>query len=157
MIPLPIEVLAAIPSGKPSFDKRPIYLGMCGAWQIIVAGIISYKNKDIDLVEKVLRVWTRPIDLAEADIIEVIDLLRKTNRYVLRATNLISMSKVWISGQWTDARDLPGVGIYVADCIGLFCLGCIDIESKDKTLLSYIKGLNENFYLCYCSPFSRDH
>jgi 3-methyladenine DNA glycosylase/8-oxoguanine DNA glycosylase len=131
-IPMPTEICT---------ETRPLQAGLYGSpWHVIVASQLLCRTRrscaDSVFAELIER-WPTPADLARADSPELEALLQPLGLYRNRARQLIRMSFQWIEGNWEDARELAGVGKYVADAIGLFCFGCTDLVSDDHALVKY--------------------
>lgn len=141
MMELPREMCkeAHLRAGENRFDLHPIQLGLGGSpWRVGIASILLNRTRR-SVAEPILRdllfFWSTPETLARADgLVNVIRSLGFQNR---RATVLTSFSVAWLTDEWRDFRDLPGVGTYVADAVGLCIFGCPDLESNDIALTTY--------------------
>jgi hypothetical protein len=49
---------------------------------------------------------------------------------------------MWLGDGWSDMRELPGVGVYVADAVGLFCFGCMELRCVDRVLTAFRDSLS---------------
>lgn len=126
MVPLPRLILKAIVPGpytKPSPD-RPLQesLGKC-PWRVAIASMLlcrTTRRQAEPALFNILRKWPAPEYLCRADSrdVEFVSRLRRN-----RARQLIRFSSLWLGDGWEDLRELPGVGVYVADAVGLACLG----------------------------------
>ena len=93
-------------------------------------------------VEKVLpefrRRWPGPNELLAADPSEVEGLCRPLGFARRRTQNLWKMSEAFVRGEWSDPRELPGVGEYGARSYEMFCMGKLgDDAPKDHALTIY--------------------
>lgn len=86
-----------------------------------------------------LRLYPTPEALCRAEDIE--ELVRPCGLYRNRARQLVRFSSLWLGDSWSEMRELPGVGIYVADAVGLFCFGCTELECYDAALRGYAECL----------------
>lgn len=139
MIPLPRDlVLSTKYSNSIRFDLSPIQLGLGrDPWKVIVASQLLVRVKrNVDIIRGVLTTWPTPATLAASDsVLEAV--LRPLGLWRRRAAQLQRMSLLYAEGAFQDVRDLPGVGPYVSDAVGLFCYGCTDLESSDGVLEQY--------------------
>lgn len=141
MISLPRERLRAIVPGPIEWGRAPLQsgLGRC-PWRIAVASMLCNRTKRT-AAEPVLKAlfawWPTAADLARALQPEVESLLRPLGLQRVRSRRLIRFSSLYTADGWQDLRDLPGVGKYVADAVGLCCFGCTELESMDGAMTSY--------------------
>lgn len=93
-------------------------------------------------VEKVLpefrRRWPGPKQFLQANVAEVVDLIRPLGFANRRSIALRKMTEAYLAGGWNNARELPGIGEYGARCWEIFCRGEIgDTPPNDHALLTY--------------------
>lgn len=93
-------------------------------------------------VEKVLpefrKRWPDPEGLLRSGTDELINVIRPLGFANRRAQNLQAMSRSFVAGGWTDARELPGVGEYAARAWEIFCRNELgDSPPKDHALAQY--------------------
>lgn len=143
MIPLPKGLLHSVrPSDRPHrYDLRPLQLGLGRQpWEVAVASILLCRTKRAqadEVLHRLLLQHPAPCILAKADTDALERIVQPCGLHRNRARALQRMSFRWTEAPWTDARELPGVGAYVADCIGLFCFGCTELECSDGVLHRY--------------------
>lgn len=122
----------------------PLQLAMGGCpWMVAVSSMMLCRTRRTQAEPVVREVFLRyptPGDLCRADGLE--NLLRPCGLHCSRARRLRRFSSTWFS-EWAELYDLPGVGAYVHDAVGLFCFGCTDLESNDRVLRSYVERLHE--------------
>lgn len=141
MMPLPRGLLLSVePSGEPRYDGPTLLQEGLGGdpWRVIVASVLlcrARRSQVAGCLRELLAAHPSPNHLARAEGLE--ELLRPCGLHRQRARQLQRLSSLWFSGAWEDARDLPGVGVYVADAVGLVCFGCVDLESTDAALRLY--------------------
>lgn len=138
MIPLPRELILAAPFCEaPRFDLSPVQLGFDGSpWHVAVASMLLCKVRlDRPLMEAVFAHWPDPESVAASDR-ALEELLRPLGLHRQRARQVQLLSRRWDT-DWADLRDHPGVGVYVADAVGLTCFGCVELESSDGVLATY--------------------
>ena len=93
-------------------------------------------------VEKVLpefrERWPTPQDFFKADWTDVGNLIGTLGFARRRTLNLMKMTERYLTGPWSDPRELPGVGEYAARAWEIFCQGELgDTEPKDHALTEY--------------------
>ena len=142
MVPLLREKLRAIVPTAVSSPQAGRLLQECLGgcpWRVSVASMLlcrtTRRQAEPALLE-LLRRWPGPEFLCRADLLEVESVVRPCGLYRNRARQLTRFSSLWLGDGWEDLRDLCGVGVYVADAVGLVCLGCTELESKDHALRS---------------------
>lgn len=147
MIPLPLSAIAQLQRElrAPEFGLDPIQLGMPTPWHVVVASMVRLRSKKWhqEMTRNLLTRWPTPLDMALAEKDEMYSYLNKVSTYKSLSHGLINMSIDWCSAKWSDLRDVTGVGIYVADCVGLFCFGCTDLASHNQDLQAYIQKRDE--------------
>jgi len=116
-------------------------------WLVIVTSMMLNCTRRKQ-VEKVLpdfvQLWPDPETFVKADDADVIDLIRPLGFANRRTVNLKSMSKRFITKDWFDARELPGVGAYAAAAYEIFCLGKVPAKAPDDhALKQYVFWFNE--------------
>lgn len=126
-------------------------LGGC-PWRVAVCSILLQRTKRTQMESTLVHIlgrWPTPMDLALADSEVLQTLLRPLGLYKTRARQLIRFSAEFLEDNWNDLRDLPGVGPYVADAVGLVCFGCTDLESADHALTAYARKLDRESIAAY--------
>ena len=146
MIPLP-RLMVRTAHSEPSVDLEAWLLqaGLGGCpWRVAVASILlnrTTRRQVEPVLVELLERWPGPVELAMADRAELADCIRPLGLQYNRARTLIRFSAEFLEDGWDDLRDLPGVGPYVADAVGLVCFGCTDLESSDRALAAYADKL----------------
>lgn len=116
-------------------------------WKILVACVLlnCTQRKQVErLIGELFRRWPTAAAMATADEAAVGDLLAPLGFKNRRAKNLVAMSKAFIEGNWTDARELPGCGVYAGRAHDIFCRGIVgDDEPKDHALVTYWRWLKK--------------
>src|SRR5580692_5861190 len=114
-------------------------------WKVAVASMLlcrTRRAKAEPCMDELLREWQGPEALARADAAEIESVKRPCGLHRQRARQLVRFSSLWFS-EYDDLRELPGVGLYVADAVGLFCFGCTELSCSDGVLREYAEGLCE--------------
>lgn len=142
VIPLPREKLKAVKSGVQT-DLAPGELlqeSLGGdPWRVAVASMLlcrTTRRQAEPVLQTLLLRWPYPEYLCRADVRDVEFVVRPCGLHRNRARQLIRFSSMWLGDGWVDLRDLPGVGLYVSDAVGLVCFGCTALESSDHALHS---------------------
>jgi hypothetical protein len=81
---------------------------------------------------KLLDLWPTAPVFAGAVGVEAV--VRPCGLHNQRARQLQRFTNLWLSDGWEALSELPGCGVYVRDCVGLFCFGDTNLESDDKVL-----------------------
>lgn len=142
MIPLPRDMLHATKfSPHWNVAARPIQVGLGrDPWKVAIASIMlcrTRREQMEDVLAEMLDIYQAPPDLAYAQEDALQTMLRPLGFHRQRARQMQRFSQKYTSTDWSDLRELPGVGKYVADSVGLFCFGCVQLESTDHALKAY--------------------
>lgn len=146
VISLPREMCVAAKSDElPAYGLQLLQEGLGkDAWRVAVASMLLCRTKRSQAepcLKQLLARWPDAAHLARSDLTELEAALRPLGLQRNRARQLQRMSSLWHSDAWQDVRDLPGVGVYVSDAVGLFVFGCTDLESSDHALRIYAERL----------------
>lgn len=147
MIPLPVSLISTKNSIEPpDFEKWPVQLGMPTPWHVAVASMIRLHTKKNakQMCQELFTAFPTPALLGAATLEHVRRILKKLPLRNRVAANICEMSMRYCSGHWMDLRDLPGVGLYVADCVGYFCFGATDLSSGDEELQDLVRQATIN-------------
>lgn len=142
MLRLTREMVKAVVPGPIVWDTPgplQLSLGRC-PWRVAVASMLLCRTRYIQAkstLKELLGRYPTPSALCCAEDIE--DIVRPCGLYRNRARQLTRFSCMWLGDGWSEMQELPGVGIYVADAVGLFCFGCTELESFDAVLREYAK------------------
>lgn len=142
MMKLPPELCwAAKPLLPVRFDAAPLQVGMNGnVWHTAVASMLlcrARRQQAEPVLRTLLERWPTHECLARSETAELEDVVRPCGLQRNRARQLQRMSVSYSAEWWDDLRELPGVGLYVADAVGLFCFGCTELESGDAVLQTF--------------------
>lgn len=145
MIELPREACLAASARAagtaPTFDRFPLQTGLGGCpWRVAVASVMLNRTRGPQarpVLRRFLARWPDAAAAADADVLDVADVLAPSGFQYRKARSVVALSRRWVLGGWSDARDLPGVGAYVADAVGMFCFGCLELDSQDRVLRRY--------------------
>ena len=87
--------------------------------------------------------WPTPQAFLLADPDEVRDVIRALGFANRRTDNLLKMTRQYVAGNWTHARELTGIGEYGAACHEIFCQGNVPvIPPNDHALKQYVVWYN---------------
>lgn len=78
------------------------------------------------------------LDMANADPKVLAEILKPLGFQNKRSKTLIKFSEDWVSKDWTDPRDLYGIGQYAADSYDIFYNNRLDVKPKDGVLVQYL-------------------
>ena len=145
MLPLSRELVkSAVPGLIDWSAQGPLQVGLGGCpWRVAVASMLLCRTRGSQarpVLKELLGLWPEAEALCKAEGLE--DTLRPCGLHRNRARQMQRYSCLWLSDGWSDMRELPGVGLYVADAVGLFCFGCVDLESSDEVLRRYADGIS---------------
>jgi endonuclease III len=150
MMPLPVELIAKeharFKDAPYDLNRTPLQLGTPGPWRVTITSILSqrYVERSRAYITTFFDIFKGPFDVANTNWTEVHTIIEPLfSRSSRKARQLVQLCDQWWRGSWTDLRDLPGVNLYVADCVGLFCFGDTSIESGSRDLLDYIQSQKE--------------
>ncbi len=124
---------------------QEIYLGDVidsqGIWRVFVCCMLLNRvtRDQVDKVRfELFRRWPDAQHMAQADFLDVEKVVRPLGLGTRRAKNLIRMSNDYLTKDWTDPRELWGLGQYAYDAYRIFVLG-MDVENpSDKFLKVYM-------------------
>lgn len=153
MIPLPRELCkAVVPHHCIRYDARPLQDGLGGCpWRVAVASIMLCRARKASVsyvLRDFFRNWPTASVAAVADAEHVASVIQPLGLYNSRARQLTRLSMRWETGAFDDMRDLPGVGPYVADAVGLVCFGCTDVVSGDLAMYAFARSYKRSGLRC---------
>lgn len=146
MLPLPrATVKSVVPGPLRWAAPGPLQacLGGC-PWRVAVGSMLLCRTRGAQarpVLKELLALHPTPEVVCRAEGLE--ELLRPCGLHRNRARQLQRFSCLWLSESWGDMRELPGVGVYVADAVGLFCFGCTDVECNDRVLRAYAEEVRD--------------
>ena len=111
-------------------------------WKSMVCCILLNRTKraQVDRVrEELFRTYTDALDMADADPVELARILQPLGFQNKRAQTLIKFSDDWVSKDWTDPKELHGIGQYAADSYDIFYNNKLDINPSDGVLVKYLE------------------
>jgi len=111
-------------------------------WKSMVCCILLNRTKraQVDRVrEELFRTYNDALDMADADLETLAKILQPLGFQNKRAKTLIKFSEDWVSKDWTDPRDLHGIGQYAADSYDIFYNNKLDINPNDGVLVKYLE------------------
>lgn len=139
---LPREKLRAIKFAAPSVPRadRLLQESLGGdPWKVAVASMLlcrTTRRQAEPALQELLASWPEAESLCRADSSVLGRAIRSCGLHNKRARQLIRFSNLYLGDGWNDLRELPGVGPYVYDAVGLVCFGCTELESSDGALVS---------------------
>lgn len=140
MIKLSREMLKAVVPGPVTPPRSEFLLqeslGGC-PWRVAVASMLLCRTTRRQAEPVLLRLLSKypgPEHVCRAPDLETV--VRPCGLHRSRARQIARFSAQWLGDGWEDLRELSGVGVYVADAVGLVCFGCTDLECSDSALVS---------------------
>ncbi len=123
------------------------------SWKIFVCCIfcnLTKRRTAEPYFWEVLKRWPTPKELSDANILELIELIKPLGLSQRRAKALKRMSYEFIHKDWkSDPSKLYGIGKYASDAYRIFVLDeWKDVEPKDGALVNYVNWRKENEYIC---------
>ena len=111
------------------------------SWMILVTCVMlnctTRKQVEKVLPEFVKR-WPTPQDFIKAATVDVATLIKPLGFVQRRTVALKRMTELYLTGPWSDPRELPGIGEYGARAWEIFCKGDLGNEPpKDHALVQY--------------------
>ena len=143
---LPREVckLKSLTAPKPNFSVSPIQAGMGGCpWRVAIASMLIQRGRSWCVrfvLDNVLKDYPNPEVLARSEYGALEYLLRPSMLRVNYARQLQRMSIKWLGNGWNDMRELPGVSVYVSDCVSVFCFNATTTVTNNEELKEYINA-----------------
>lgn len=137
MTPLPRELIHAVPWPEElRYDTSPIQCGLGGSpWHVTVSSVLLQRaRRKAPVLQDMFESWSTPELMACSITEDLEEVLHPLGLHRNRARFLQQLSNKWFTESWSDLRDLNGVGLYVADAVGLFCFGCTALDSTDGVL-----------------------
>jgi methyl-CpG-binding domain protein 4 len=119
-------------------------------WQILVS-CMMLNCTSRKQVEKVLPLflsyWPTAKDLLSADIEKISETISPLGFKNRRTKNLVKMSEAYLTSQWKDPRELPGIGEYAARSWEIFIKNNLgDGPPKDGVLGLYWEWRKKHGY-----------
>jgi methyl-CpG-binding domain protein 4 len=110
-------------------------------WNILVACLMlncTSRRQVEQVMPEFMRRWPTAADVAAADTSDLTEVIRSLGFGNRRANNLQALARAFLSGGWTDSRDLPHIGEYAGRAHDIFCRGIIGSEPpNDHALTDY--------------------
>jgi methyl-CpG-binding domain protein 4 len=98
------------------------------------------KRTQVDRIrDELFTRYPTPRAMAEANPVELAEMLRPLGFYNRRAKTLVWFSMQWISYEWTHPRELYGIGEYASASWDIFYENKLNIEPKDGVLVKYLQ------------------
>ncbi len=129
---------------------KPVQPHLRAEWLVLVSCVMLNQTSRKQ-VERVLPTFIKRwpdasslLSAQENDVAEVIKSLGLSSR---RAHLLMKMAERYVSGSWTHASELPGVGKYVSRAWEIFCLGELGASPpSDHALVKHHAWARKNCY-----------
>lgn len=119
-------------------------------WKVLVCCILLNRTKRAQvepIIGKLFSKYPNAATMASADVAELANLLRTLGFQNRRAKSLAKFSDEFLQSNWTDPRELHGVGEYAARGWEMLCAGIVgDEPPPDHALLYYYEHLKSIGY-----------
>lgn len=110
-------------------------------WKMLVCCILLNQTSNLQ-VRKILpdlfNLIPTPEVCIQTDPSFIVEIIRTTGFYNIKAKRIQDMSKSWIDKKGID--DLPGIGRYAKDSWEIFVNKNLDIKPTDKKLSAFLGG-----------------
>ena len=110
-------------------------------WRILVACILlnCTTRKSVEkVIPRLFEMYPGPQDMSSADEAQLSEMIAPLGFKSRRAKTLVQMSKEYVIGEWTHAKELPGVGEYAGAAWEIFVRGVLPPQApKDHALTAY--------------------
>lgn len=112
-------------------------------WRILVACImlnLTSRRAAEKILPKLFNKYPDAQSMSSADFDDLSSIIAPLGFRNRRTKVLIGMSKKYVSGGWTHAKELPGIGEYASAAWDIFVLGEMpSVAPKDGALAKYYK------------------
>jgi methyl-CpG-binding domain protein 4 len=116
-------------------------------WLVLVACMMlnCTTRKQVDKIfDKFREQYPKPEKLLVADPVDVAELIKSLGFKNRRTKNIFNMSSKFISNDWKDASELPGIGEYGTAAHKIFFCGKVPlVPPRDHALKEYADWYNE--------------
>lgn len=113
-------------------------------WMLVACQLVNLTSwRQAKPVFEAMRVrWPGHVELSEAPIGELEDLLRPLGLFRRQAASLRALAESWrvrVPRTRFDVERIPGCGQYAADSWAIFQEGMLDTKASDRKLLAYLE------------------
>ena len=140
MIELSRTKCKSIVPGPIVLGLYPLQLGLGKSpWHVAVASMLLCRTRQVQaepVLRELLDRWPWAQVMAVSEGLEGV--VKPCGLHRNRARQLQRFSVAWLGDSWNTMEDLPGVGVYVADAVRVFCFDGMEVLSKDRVLLDYV-------------------
>jgi len=118
-------------------------------WKILVVCILHNQTsrKQVDKVyEKIFLKYPRPEAMADANPVDLAEILQPIGLYNRRSKSLIRFSREYLTSNWINPSDLHACGKYADDCYQVFCkFRWDDVNPSDHALNDYVDWVRSEY------------
>lgn len=111
------------------------------AWKILIVSMLlnCTRRKQVErILPELFQKWPSPKELLAANQLDVATLCKPLGFTNRRTQNIFRMTERFVTQDWNDVRELPGVGEYCARSYEIFCKNMLGSEPpNDHALLQY--------------------
>lgn len=115
-------------------------------WKMLIGCILLNQTTrtQVDKIrDELFKRWPDPLEMGEADSLELSSVIKPLGLYNRRAVSLIKFSREWTGKDWKEPIELHGIGKYAQDSWEIFQKNNFNIEPTDKELIGYLKNMNK--------------
>lgn len=116
-------------------------------WKILVCCLclnLTTRKQMEPVVARIFDRWPNPRSLSEADDAELEEMIKTLGMQRKRTQTLKRMSAEYAAGEWTQAKQLHGIGKYGDDAYRIFILGdWRAVQPNDHALNDYHEHLKK--------------
>lgn len=118
-------------------------------WRLLVACVfcnLTRRTTAEPIMWEFFRRWPTPEAAAKALESDIQELIRPLGLSSRKAHILVRMSREFLQGDWTEPRELYGIGKYANDSWLIFCKGrWREVKPNDHALIWYCDWLKEHY------------
>ena len=118
-------------------------------WKILVSCLMLNltTRKQVDgVIYRFFDRWPNPKSLDAAELNEIREMIKPLGMWRKRSETLLRFNSDYMSGNWSEAKDLHGCGKYANDAWLIFCKGkWKSVEPNDHALNKYHMFLTDQW------------
>jgi len=110
-------------------------------WRVLICCIMlnCTSRKQVDQIrEEFFRRYPTPTDAIDANIDEMTELIAPLGFRNKRTSTIRRFSSDWLNIDWTEPKELYGIGKYAQDSWDIFYKGDLTVEPTDGVLEKYL-------------------
>lgn len=111
-------------------------------WRVLACCILLNRTgrKQVrSVLDEFFARWPDAASAAGADAAEMAEVTRPLGFYNRRSVAMVRFSREYLEKEWTDPRQLHGIGLYGWEAYRIVCLGDTSLRPTDKVLARYLE------------------